>query len=212
MMTNENMYSQQRVRKPSLIPWVAIFFVIINLIVFIYESASGATTDIEHLLDMGASYGPYIVDGHQYYRLITHFFLHAGPDHLVNNMISLMVLGYATENMLGRVRFFTLYFLSGIAAGIASVYYNMNMVSEPSVSVGASGAIFGLSGALLVLLIYRNRKKLITEAPRFLIYMGLSLYSGYLDPSIDHAAHMGGFVFGGVMCVVFLVAARMRKK
>ena len=108
--------------------------------------------------------------------------------------------------MLGRIRFISLYFLAGIGAGAVSVGYNLWSGTE-SVSCGASGAIFGLSGALLILVIRGNRERRRregglggTEVIRYLIYMALSLYSGFTDPSIDHMAHLGGFLVGVVLC------------
>lgn len=188
------------------VPWVTLILIAINVGVFFFTEAKGSTLDSDYMLSMGAAYEPLIIDGHEYYRLITHFFLHFGWDHLFNNMISLLVLGYATELVLGRVRFFSLYFLSGIVAGVASLIYNMS--GDPSVSCGASGAIFGLSGALLILVIRGNRGKRSTEVLRYLVYMALSLYSGFLDPSIDHMAHLGGFVFGALLCLLMTLGKK----
>ncbi|MBO6108768.1 MAG: rhomboid family intramembrane serine protease [Eubacterium sp.] len=200
-MQNNNLYVRNR-RIPPEVPIFTIILIVINIGVFIFTEVRGSSLDTEFMLSMGASYEPYIVEGGQYWRLITHFFLHFGWDHLFNNMISLLVLGYATETVLGHVRFISLYILSGIVAGVVSVMYNMNAADGASVSCGASGAIFGLSGALLILLIRGNRGRLSTEVPRFLIYMVLSLYSGYLDTSIDHAAHIGGFICGAFICLL----------
>ena len=182
------------------VPWVTLILIAVNVTVFFIVEANGSSLDSDYMLRMGAAYEPLVVDGGEYYRLITHFFLHFGWDHLFNNMISLLVLGYATETVLGKVRFVSLYFLSGIVAGAASLLYNMS--GDPSVSCGASGAIFGLSGALLILVIRGTRGKRSTEVLRYLVYMALSLYSGFLDPSIDHMAHLGGFVFGALLCLL----------
>ncbi len=189
------------------VPWVTLILIVINVGVFFFCETKGSSLDTDYMIKMGASYEPLIMDGHEYYRLITHFFLHFGWDHLFNNMISLLVLGYATELVLGRLRFFTLYFLSGIVAGVASLIYNLSS-GDPSVSAGASGAIFGLSGALLILVIRGNRGRRGTEVIRYLIYMALSLYSGFVDPSIDHMAHLGGFVFGALLCLIMTLGKR----
>lgn len=192
------------------VPWLTLILIAINVGVFFFMETKGSTLDTDYMIKMGAAYEPLIMDGHEYYRLITHFFLHFGWDHLFNNMISLLVLGYATELVLGRVRFFSLYFLSGIAAGVASLIYNLNS-GDPNVSAGASGAIFGLSGALLILVIRGNRGRRSTEVIRYLIYMALSLYSGFLDPSIDHMAHLGGFVFGALLCILMTLGKKKMK-
>ncbi len=184
------------------IPIITIILVAINVIVYGYVEYHGSSYDAEFMIQMGAAYEPAIVEGHEYYRLITHFFLHFGWDHLVNNMISLLVLGYALESVLRPLRFVILYFLSGILAGLASIVYNVIIGNEYVVSAGASGAIYGLMGALLVLLILGNRGRRSTQIPRYLLFIGLSLYSGMQDTSIDNAAHIGGFVTGFLLCLI----------
>ena len=189
-----------RGRKLSEIPWVTAGLVLINVIVFFWIEATGSSDDVAFMVEKGGLYDPLVLEDHEYWRLITHFFLHFGPTHLFNNMISLVVLGYATETSLGHIKFFFLYFFSGILAGVTTIVYNMYLNAEGDVSCGASGAIFGLSGALLVILIRRNIGRRSTEVLRYLIFMGLSLYSGYVDPSINFIAHAGGFVAGMLIC------------
>ena len=130
------------------IPVMTLLLILINVVVYLYVEIHGSSYDAEYMIKMGAVYEPYIVQRHEYYRLITHFFLHFGFDHLFNNMISLLILGYSLEKVTGKIRFLILYFLSGILAGIVSLAYNLSMAQE-SVSCGASGAIYGLMGALL---------------------------------------------------------------
>ena len=182
------------------IPVMTLILVAVNVLVYLYVEWNGSSYDVDYMLSMGASYEPYILENHEWYRLITHFFLHFGWDHLFNNMISLLVLGYALEQVMGKVRYTALYFLSGIVAGVASIAYNIMVTGEYSVSCGASGAIYGLTGALLVLLIRGNRNRRSSEVPRYLLYLAVSLYSGFQDTSIDNAAHVGGFLAGVVIC------------
>lgn len=182
------------------IPVMTLILVAVNVLVYLYVEWNGSSNDVDYMLSMGASYEPYILENHEWYRLITHFFLHFGWDHLFNNMISLLVLGYALEQVMGKLRYTVLYFLSGIVAGVASIAYNIMVTGEYSVSCGASGAIYGLTGALLVLLIRGNRNRRSSEVPRYLLYLAVSLYSGFQDTSIDNAAHVGGFLAGVVIC------------
>ena len=182
------------------IPVMTLILVAVNVLVYLYVEWNGSSNDVDYMLSMGASYEPYILENHEWYRLITHFFLHFGWDHLFNNMISLLVLGYALEQVMGKLRYTVLYFLSGIVAGVASIAYNIMVTGEYSVSCGASGAIYGLTGALLVLLIRGNRNRRSSEVPRYLLYLAVSLYSGFQDTSIDNAAHVGVFLAGVVIC------------
>ncbi|MBO4395006.1 MAG: rhomboid family intramembrane serine protease [Eubacterium sp.] len=181
-------------------PWMTAVLVLANVTMFIIIEVSGDSADTDYMIKMGAAYGPDILENHEYYRLFTHMFLHFGFMHLFNNMISLIVLGYTTERVLGRIRFLVLYLLSGILAGVTSLLYCIS-VNEATVSAGASGAIFGLLGALLVLLIRGSRGHIGNIFP-FLIYLAIALYSGYVDQTIDHAAHLGGFIAGMVICLL----------
>ena len=195
-------------RIETKIPVMTLILVLINVAVYLYVESSGSSYDTEYMIQMGAVYDPLVLQDHEFFRLITHFFLHFGFDHLFNNMISLLILGYSLEQVTGRVRFLILYFLSGILAGVASIVYNIYGGQE-TVSCGASGAIYGLMGALLVLLIVGNRGRLSSEVPRYLLYIGISIYSGMQDPTIDNAAHVGGFVAGVLICLVTTRFIRM---
>ena len=91
-----------------------------------------------------------------------------------------------------------------------SFVYNVYIGAQYTVSAGASGAIYGLMGALLVMLIIGNRgRKRSTEVPRFMIYLAFSIYSGLQDTSIDNAAHIGGFAAGVVICFLMSRIKRM---
>ncbi len=191
------------------IPVVTIILAAINVLAYGYVEWKGSSYDADFMLQMGAVYEPFILENHEYYRLITHFFLHFGFEHLVNNMVSLIILGYALENVMGRVRYIVLYFLSGILAGVTSIVYNVVAGNEYAVSCGASGAVYGLTGALLVLLIVGNRGRRTSEVTRYILFIGLSLYSGTQDISIDNAAHIGGFITGFLICLLMSKKKRM---
>ncbi len=191
------------------IPLITMILIGINVLVFLYIESRGSSYDTDFMLQMGASYEPLILEEHQYYRLVTHFFLHFGFEHLFNNMVSLLILGFSLEQIIGRVAYLGIYLFSGILAGIASIAYNVYITGENAVSCGASGAVYGLMGALLVLLIAGRRHTGARQIPRYLIYLAVSLYSGALDPTIDNAAHVGGFVAGIILCLIFIKGRRM---
>lgn len=190
------------------LPLITVVLVVINVLAFIYTEINGSSLDGEYMIQMGAMYEPAFLDGQEYYRIVTHFFLHFGMEHLFNNMISLLVLGYALENVIGRCWFAFVYMFSGIFAGIVSVFYNVYM-NETVVSCGASGAIYGLMGALLVMLLVENKGDLKGQGPRFALYIVLSLYTGMRDPGIDNAAHIGGFVGGIIICILMCIIKRL---
>lgn len=189
-------------------PIITGVLVIINVLVFIAIEFNGSSLDADYMIHVGAMYEPAFWQGHEYYRIVTHFFLHFGFDHLLNNMVSLLVLGYALENGIGRLWYALIYMFSGVFAGLVSVYYHMSE-GQQVVSCGASGAIYGLMGALAVMLIVNRKNNLRREIPRFLLYIALSLYSGRMDPGIDNAAHVGGFAGGILICVIVCMLKKL---
>ena len=104
------------------VPVITILLVAANVIIYLYTEMTGSSLETNHMIEMGAMYQPLFLEGQEYYRIITHFFLHFGAEHLGNNMISLIVLGYAIEGNIGRIRFLILYFMSGIIAGLSLIH------------------------------------------------------------------------------------------
>ena len=189
------------------IPLVTLALVFANILFFIGTEWTGSSLGTDHIIRMGAMYEPAIIEQQEYYRIITCCFLHFGLMHLTNNMISLLVLGYSLEHTIGPARFGLIYFVSGIFSSLVSLGYHMYMGMN-FVSCGASGAIYGLFGALLVLLVVNNRHDLRKRLPNFAIYMILILYAGR-NSEVDNAAHIGGFAAGIVMCTVMCIIKRV---
>ncbi|HIZ81555.1 MAG TPA: rhomboid family intramembrane serine protease [Candidatus Mediterraneibacter pullistercoris] len=186
-------------RKPEALCTTSL--IIINAAVFLILTIFGDTEDGLYMMQHGAMYTPAIIQGHEYYRLFTCLFLHFGIDHLLNNMVILGALGWNLELEIGKVRFLIIYFVSGIAGNILSLRFDM-MTGREVVSAGASGAVFGLMGALLYVVI-ANRGRLGRLSGRgMLIMVILSLYFGLTSSGVDNTAHIGGLVSGFVMAVI----------
>lgn len=169
--------------------------IVVNIGVFLLFLLMGKTEDILFLQEHGAMYEPYVIGDHEYYRLITSMFLHFGIQHLLNNMVMLGALGYHLEPEIGRLRFLLVYFLSGIGGNIASLLYNqMNGITV--VSAGASGAVFGLMGALLCAVVRKRGNLGSLNKRKMLFLVALSLYFGLTSPEVDNVAHIGGVVCG----------------
>ena len=162
--------------KPEAVCTVAL--IVVNVAVFMIMTMFGDTEDAVFMLQHGAMYEPFVIQQHEYYRIITCLFLHFGIEHLLNNMVMLGALGWNLELEIGKVRFLVIYFVSGIAGNILSLFYDLS-TENPAVSAGASGAIFGLMGALLYVVIL-NRGRLGRLSGRgMLIMVALSLYFGF---------------------------------
>lgn len=186
-------------QKPEAICTVAL--IVINIVVFFILTMFGDTEDAVFMLQHGVMYEPYIIEGHEYYRIFTCLFLHFGITHLLNNMVLLGALGWNLELEIGKVRFVIIYFASGIIGNIVSLFYDLTL-EQPAVSAGASGAIFGLMGALLYVVI-ANRGRLGRLSGRgMLVMVILSLYFGLTSTGVDNLAHIGGLVSGFLLAVL----------
>ena len=173
----------------------------VNVAVFLLIAFSGKAEDTLFLLEHGAMYGPYVIQGHEYYRLVTCMFLHFGIDHLLNNMVMLGALGWNLEVEIGKIRFIIIYFISGLSGNILSLIAGIS-AGEAVVSAGASGAVFGLMGALLYVVI-ANRGRLGRLSGRGMIFMViLSLYFGLTSSGVDNMAHIGGLICGFFLAVI----------
>jgi rhomboid protease GluP len=160
----------------------------------------------QDLLSWGANYGPLTKDS-EWWRLLTNIFLHGGLMHLLANMYGLWFVGIFLEPLLGRTKFLIVYILTGILASIASIWWY-----EAVVSVGASGAIFGLYGVFLLLLLAKVYPP--DFAKPFLIstsiFVGYNLLMG-LAGGIDNAAHIGGLLSGFIGGLILYPTLRRNK-
>lgn len=191
-------------------PWATIVLILLNLAYFIYLEANGSTDNPMYMLSKGASYYKNVLDKHEFYRLITCMFMHYGIDHLFNNMFGLALLGQEAEKFYGKARFLCIYFLSGIIGNIASVFYFKHMGTY-AIAAGASGAIYGITGALLVKIIEEKRKS--TGAVSKIIIVLLILYgAGKSSGNVDNIAHVGGLAAGFVLGIVsyFFLGKRLK--
>lgn len=182
--------------------------VMLNIAVFIIMVFAGLgfisfqTTDV---LKWGGNFRPDVFDG-QYWRLLTSMFLHGGVMHLAFNMYGLLFVGIFLEPVLGSNRYLLVYILTGLLASIASIIWH-----PATVSVGASGAIFGLYGVFLALLTTNlfppeiKKPFLINTA----LFVGYNLLMG-LAGNTDNAAHIGGLLSGLVLGYIFYPTLKNR--
>jgi rhomboid protease GluP len=177
--------------------WLTYALISMCVVVFAFEmwrSKTLWTVPGEVLLALGADFGPKVQAG-QAWRLFSAIFLHGNPLHIALNMFALWQVGYFIERIFGRSGMLLLFIASGVMGSLASVWWRAQ-----GMSVGASGAIFGLFGALLVWLIRRRHevplgifKQLRSGTLGFICY---SLFAGVALPGIDNAAHLGGLLGG----------------
>lgn len=174
---------------------VNTMIVIINIIIFFVLDIMGNVTDASFMFAHGAMYPPAVMQAGQWYRLLTSAFLHFGFPHLVNNMIMLICLGSYLERALGSIKYVIFYLAVSVGSSLVSLGH-MVYTGDIAVSAGASGAIFGVIGALLYLVVSNKGRFEDLTMKRFLIMIGLSLYYGFTSSGVDNAAHVGGLAVG----------------
>ena len=182
-------------RRMSRVPPVTLATLALLVVIFVAEVRMGALESRESIIAMGALARERVAAG-EYWRLLTAPWLHGGTEHLIGNGIALYILGMVCEAAFGPAQFVVLYVLSGLAGSVVSA-----LVSAGP-SVGASGAIFGLQGAAIVLL-RRERARLLVRDRRvgfvLLIWAIYTIAGGLSDPFIDNGAHIGGALGGALI-------------
>lgn len=183
---------------------VSAFLVAVNVIVFLI------CTFTEDLLYNKGAFGVTELLQGDIYRLFTSMFLHGSVQHLFSNMIVLYYVGEMVERELGPFPYAVLYLLSGLAGNIFSAGYEL-MTGNFGSSVGASGAVFGVEGALLLLvMLHRGRLSTMTVG-RVAFAIAFSLYCGFTSVGVNNAAHVGG-VLMGFFTAAIIAAIKSRNK
>ena len=191
-----------------LTAFVMLMLVIINVLFFVCQIMYG-----DLLTDKGAldTYSVYSRD--EWYRLITATFLHADISHIFSNMIGLFFLGGLIEISVGHLGFALIYLLSGIGGNAVSILYEKTFLMD-RYSIGASGGVYGLIGAVLVLSIYERIRQKSGDSSKAqtgnLVYRGLFVVvfmvaSGFSEQNINNAAHIGGLVIGILVSLILVL-------
>lgn len=182
------------------IPFVSILLVGINVVVFFITLRS------EYMLSGNGFLGVFeVLEKGEYRRLVTSMFLHADLEHLFNNMLILLFLGAMLEKEIGHLALLVVYMFSGFAGSMFSMGRQI-ATNDFYYSLGASGAVFGLDGLLLAIVVFAGKRFPDITPQRVLGILLLSLYTGIRSGGIDNAAHagglIGGFLSGMIVCFI----------
>ena len=189
-------------------PWVTVLLIAANVIYFIVLVSRGDIDHTAYMLRMGANYAPYVFEKHEYWRLISCMFMHFGIAHLASNMFYLGIIGFQLERKTGPLRFFLLYMLSGILASLISAGYHL-LTNDIAVSAGASGAVYGLIGAMILLMIRRRDSSMFRrDLPRTIFLVFFVIYSSVASSGVDGAAHIGGVLSGALLSLLLIPSER----
>jgi membrane associated rhomboid family serine protease len=177
--------------------YVLIGLSVIGFLIEIATGSGGLSSGglTQFMIDFGL-YGPFVSEG-EWYRLITSGFLHAGLIHLGFNMFLLFFLGRLLEPALGTPRFLVLYFASLLAGSFGAL-----LVEPETVTVGASGAVYGLAGATFIIARGRGMEALAGQIGFLIVF---NLIFSFVVPRISVGGHIGGLV-GGALCALIIVA------
>ncbi len=199
----ENDEFAQRLARATPRVWVTPTLIVVNVLVWLANLASGVdaiTADPRALLLWGGNFLPATLD--QPWRLLTATVLHGGLMHLALNMWALWDAGPIAERFYGNVQFALIYLVAGLLGSLASLFF----AARVSVSIGASGAVFGVVGALLAAVVTKHRhmppELARTMRTSTLAFVGYSLFMGFAVAHIDNAAHIGGLIAGFGMASV----------
>ena len=174
----------------SKVPYITYFLIAVNVIFYIVPILFG---EYDNIINLYCVHGPSIRAG-QYYRLLTGIFLHGSILHLFFNCYSLKIIGSQIESFLGKVKYFVIYIFSGLMGSLFSITFSGNVGS-----IGASGAIFGLMGALVYFGYYYRVYLGNVVKTQIIPLIILNLSLGFLMSGVDNFAHIGGLIGGALI-------------
>lgn len=190
---------------------VTKILIAINTIVFFYLMVIGDPGDAEFMMKHGALWVPSFLEKGEYYRIFCPIFMHFSAAHLFNNMLLLFFMGDVLEREFGKGKFLLFYLLTGICGNLLSVVTE-SISGDYAISAGASGAVFGVLGGLLYLILKNHGKLYYMTWRRMLFFIGYSLFAGYTSGGINNAAHFGGLVSGFLFAIPFSAVGKGARK
>lgn len=187
-------------------PFITFFLLAVNCLVFLIMEFLGDTEDGLFMLRHGAMYTPSLTEDGEYWRLFTAMFLHFGASHIFSNMLVLFALGNHLEQGLGHWRLGLIYLFSGLGANLFS-HMTKVWAGKEILSAGASGAVFGLMGAMIFCGLFDKERIGALSPGQVLIMLGLSLYHG-VGAAVDDMAHLSGLALGFLLAALLLFKQR----
>ena len=192
MQIDNGGYGPRYRRFYPLVTWVLLAA---NILYFLVLEWGGSTEDGYYMARHGTLIAAIVLEEGEWYRLFTSFFMHFGIRHIFNNMLLLGYLGMLLERYIGHWQFAVTYLAAGLGANAVSMVYYL-LTSPYANCAGASGAVFGIVGAMLwVVLRHRGRLEELTST-RLLMMIFFTLYTGFTSIGINNAAHISGLAIG----------------
>ena len=208
--TEQKSVSVQKKDGKDRLPVVSFILVGLNLLIyFIMYHGINSSQCVELIQKFGLLWTRVLENG-EVYRLFTSMFLHFDIGHVFNNMLTLFFVGQLLEQVIPMIKYIMIYLGAGIIGGIVSMGYHM-YIQENVLSVGASGAVFGLIGAMIYIAVRYRNQLIQISMHQIVLFLILSVATGLGEQNIDNAAHVGGFL-GGILLAAILVKNQNNKE
>lgn len=180
---------------------VNVVLIVVNIVVWLVLCTQGDTRNAQFMYEHGAMFPTDVLHGGGY-RLFSAMFLHFGAEHLISNMFMQYFLGNMLLHALSQWKFALIYLLAGIGGNVASLLM-MFVTDDFAVAAGASGAIYGIIGALLWVVLRSGGKFESISVPRMLLATAVYISYGFTTEGVDAWAHLGGLIVG-FLAAIFL--------
>lgn len=179
---------------------INVILIAVNILVWLILCTMGDTRSAEFMYEHGAMYPPDVLEG-EWYRMFSAMFLHFGAEHLISNMFMQYFLGDMLLRALSQWRFAVIYLLAGIGGNVTSLIM-MLVTGKVAVAAGASGAIYGIIGALLWVVLRNGGRFESISVPRMLLATALYIGYGFTTEGVDAWAHLGGALAGFLAAIL----------
>ena len=179
---------------------INVILIVVNVLIWLVMCIKGDTRSAEFMYDHGALYPTDVLNG-EWYRLVSAMFLHFGAEHLISNMFMQYFLGDMLLRALSQWKFAFVYLLAGLGGNVMSLVM-MLMTGDFAVAAGASGAIYGIIGALLWVVLRNGGKFESISVPRMLLATAIYIGYGFTTEGVDAWAHLGGAAVGFLVAVL----------
>lgn len=196
-------YEGLKLVKTDRLPLLTGALILINVFIWLMMELSGGSTNPNVLVKFGAIYTPFIIEYKEYYRLFTANFLHIGATHLFFNCFNLYIFGSRLEKYITRLEFLIIYICAGLFGAAFSLTGNL-LMNANGLSAGASGAIYGLIGCIIVCSKLTGKSIDGLSDYMMIIFFILGMALSLVSPNIDSSAHIGGFI-GGILFTLAIV-------
>ena len=183
-------------------PCITVGLMAANLLVFLLTEITGSSENSLHMYRWGAMLTSSVGEDGEYWRLFTSLFLHFGFEHLASNLLVLFALGTTLEKGIGHLRLLLIYLISGMGANIITFYWHYS-ADEEVLSAGASGAIFGLMGAMIFAGLFAREWIGALSPGQVILMLILSLYHG-VNEAVSDVAHLSGLFLGFLLAILAL--------